>query len=287
VTTRIHCARSPEGEGESQTVDVSAYQIWLVKLCAFNHDPRRARLIEEAVTGRLRDIFTRIAAIAPRGRREPRAIDLVWASIAELSARRPNECIVYFVASYSEGLIHPFASRMAGSSSQYASYYRRIESIYSGHTPPHAGLTIEDLDAENIRMLSEVHVDRMLREFPHASESGLREEEEREHCRRAGVGIGGMAFHELMHNVIDRNEGENFELHDHGGIADIRGHSAEPVQDNLERFRRYMFRTVPEQIVPSGRPPGIRTAPARASRDRSGGSGAGAPQPDLSGLEGL
>lgn len=263
-------------------MDVSAYQVWLVKLCAFNDDPRRAAITEAAVTERLRDIFTRVAEIAPRGRREPRAIDLVWASIAELSARRPNECVVYFVPSYSEGLIHPFASRMAGRSS----YYADLERIYSGPTPPHAGLTMEDLESENVRMLSEVHVDRMLRAFPRATESGLRPEDEREHCRRAGVGIGGMAFHELMHNVIDRNEGDRFDLHARGGIADIRGHSAEPVQDNLALFRRHMFRTVPEQIVPSGRPPAIQVAAGRPA-EGSQESGVRDAQPDLSGLEGL
>lgn len=282
MSTTIHCVRTPaESEGGSATVDIPAYRVWLVKRAEFNSNPQRAEWIFAAVTARLQDIFTQVAQLRARGRGNSAEIDLVWADLSELGARRPNECIVYFVPDFQSGLIHRYTSRMMRRSGPNQQYYIDVEQAYSGGTPPHAGLTLEDREGSAPRMLSEVHVDRMLREFPNASNSGLSVESQQGHCRAAGRGIGGMAFHELMHNVIDLNMGRGFNLHDGHGLAAADGHSADPDEDNLRTFRQHMFSATPGQIVPSGSPPTIQ-AEATASA-----SPAATPDDALAGLDDL
>lgn len=246
-----------------------AYRVFAVLLGRFHRLDARHDAIFQATSDRLRDILTEVAN--PPGRRSPQAIDLVWANADEAAQRRPNERAVYFVQSYREGMIHPYAARMRRQApEQQRTYFNDLETTYLGAGPP-SGLTLEDRVEGPVRMLSEVHIDRLMMHYPDVNNTGVRPEQQRQHLASAGRGMGGMAFHELMHAVVDLHQGRSFDLHDLPDIAQVDGFAATPGRDNLALFRRHMLRPTPAQIMPTGtrprivprRPAATEQAPAR------------------------
>ena len=280
MSQTIHCTRHPqEEEGDGQTVEVSAFRVFAVRLGRFHHIDERHEAIFQGASDRLRDILTEIAE--PQGRRSPSAIDLVWASVSELSDRRPNEPVVYFVDSYRDGIIQPYVSTMMRRSREHQDHFTRIHNMYQATGRP-AGLTLDDDEQDERRVLSEVHIDRVMSHYPDVNNMGMGRESVEQEWANAGRGLGGMAFHELMHNVIDYHQGNRFDLHSRPGIARVDGFGSDTHGPNLRLFGSRMLRDTPAQLIPTGRRPRIpmpRRPPAQDEGARGG--------PDLSGLEGL
>ena len=282
MSQTVHCVRQPSASsGGAQTVNVSAYSVFAVLLGRFHAIDERHDAIFAATSNRLRDILTEIAE--PAHGRSPGAIDLVWANVSEIASRRPNERAVYFVQSYREGIIHPYAAHMQTRASSEArrAYFADLERAYLGPGAP-SGLTLEDREQAAPRMLSEVHIDRLMFHYPDVNNAGHGRAWQEAQWADAGRGMGGMAFHELMHAVVDLNESAGFDLHDHGDIANVDGFAATPSRANLQRFARFMLRPTPAQIVTTGRHPRI-PMPTGGANAQSASDG-----PDLSNaLQGL